>query len=125
MRPATLLLLLAADPQALRDPAFWNEHAPAVYRVRTETTAGAFTLEARPDWAPRGADRFYNLVRAGFYDAMRRLSRGTVAPAPTVPRLRRAERGRGAQSVQSAGESDRRKPSVTGPPGLVEVSAES
>jgi homoserine O-acetyltransferase len=69
MRPAALLLLLAD----LHNPAapFWKERAPAAYRVRIETTAGAFTLEAHREWAPRGADRFYNLVRAGFYDDSR------------------------------------------------------
>jgi cyclophilin family peptidyl-prolyl cis-trans isomerase len=63
----------AADDRALRDPsaAFWKEHAPAVYRVRIETTAGSFTLEVRREWAPIGADRFWNLVRAGFYDDSR------------------------------------------------------
>jgi len=77
MRWCALLLgsttLFAADEAALRDPAapLWNTHAPAVYRVRVETTAGAFTLEVRRDWAPVGADRFYNLLRAGFYDDSR------------------------------------------------------
>src|SRR5205814_1965620 len=65
--------LAAAEHPALRDPtsAFWKEHAPAVYRVKMETSAGAFTLEVRREWAPIGADRFYNLVRAGFYDDSR------------------------------------------------------
>src|SRR5690242_8398644 len=70
-----LLLALAAAAQnpGLRDPdaAFWREHAPALYRVKFETTAGTFLLEVHRDWAPIGADRFYNLVRAGFYDDSR------------------------------------------------------
>jgi homoserine O-acetyltransferase len=67
----TVLPIAAADP--LRDPGsgFWNEHAPAAYRVRLETTAGMIVLEVRREWAPIGADRFYNLVRAGFYDDSR------------------------------------------------------
>jgi cyclophilin family peptidyl-prolyl cis-trans isomerase len=66
-------LLLAADPAALRDPgsAFWKERAPGVFRVRIESSAGVFVLEAHREWAPIGADRFYNLVRAGFYDDSR------------------------------------------------------
>jgi cyclophilin family peptidyl-prolyl cis-trans isomerase len=66
-------MLFAADNPALRDPSstFWKEHAPAVYRVRVETTAGAFTMEVRREWAPIGGDRFWNLVRAGFYDDSR------------------------------------------------------
>src|SRR5439155_15251996 len=69
----TLVPLAAAEHPALRDPQhpLWREHAPAVYRVKLETTAGAIVLEVRRDWAPIGADRFYNLVRAGFYDDSR------------------------------------------------------
>lgn len=67
----------AVDPAtaraALRDPkdAFWSQTAPGVFRVRIETTNGFFVIEAYRDWAPRGADRFYNLVRAGFFDDSR------------------------------------------------------
>ena len=58
---------------ALRDPghALWTERAPGVFRARVETTAGAFVIEAHRDWAPIGVDRFYQLVRAGFYDDSR------------------------------------------------------
>jgi homoserine O-acetyltransferase len=65
--------LFAADRPELRDPAapFWNAHAPDTYRVRIESTRGNFTLEVHRAWAPIGADRFYNLVRAGFYDDSR------------------------------------------------------
>jgi len=68
-----MLLLLAADLAALRDPsaAFWKQRAPDAYRIRVETTAGTFTLEVQRDLAPVGADRFYNLVRSGFYDDSR------------------------------------------------------
>lgn len=45
-----------------------NRRAPDRYRVRFETTAGDFLVEVHRDWAPRGADRFYNLVSQGFYD---------------------------------------------------------
>ena len=51
--------------------AFWNEPAPAVFRARFETTKGSFVIEAHREWAPNGVDRFYNLVRAGFYDDSR------------------------------------------------------
>jgi cyclophilin family peptidyl-prolyl cis-trans isomerase len=68
-----ILPLAAAEHPALRNPEhpLWKEHAPAMYRVKFETTAGAFVLEVHRDWAPIGADRFYNLVRAGFYDDSR------------------------------------------------------
>jgi homoserine O-acetyltransferase len=73
MRAAALFLFLMADLDALRDPAssFWNQHAPERYWVQVQTTAGRFTLEVHREWAPIGADRFYNLVRAGFYDDSR------------------------------------------------------
>lgn len=59
----------APDPRALRDPSLARETAPAQFRVRFETTKGDFVVEVSRDWAPQGADRFYNLVRIGFFDA--------------------------------------------------------
>ncbi|WP_237229153.1 peptidylprolyl isomerase [Rubinisphaera sp. JC750] len=41
------------------------------YRVEFETSAGDFVVEVHPDWAPRGAARFKNLVESGFYDNTR------------------------------------------------------
>lgn len=46
------------------------ETGPEVFRVRFETTAGDFVVDVTRDWAPRGADRFYNLVRNGYYDGV-------------------------------------------------------
>src|SRR5438045_1761962 len=45
-----------------------NRRAPDVARVRLETTRGVIRLELHRAWAPRGVDRFYNLVRHGYYD---------------------------------------------------------
>jgi homoserine O-acetyltransferase len=45
--------------------------APSKFRVRIETTKGAFVLEASRDLAPHGADRFYSLVQSGYYDNSR------------------------------------------------------
>jgi peptidyl-prolyl cis-trans isomerase A (cyclophilin A) len=63
-----------ADPR-LRDPllrpARFQETAPDRYRVQLETTAGNVVIEVHRDWAPLGADRFYNLVAGGFYDDTR------------------------------------------------------
>lgn len=42
--------------------------APDVFSVRFETSRGAFTVEAHRDWAPRGVDRFHQLVTSGYYD---------------------------------------------------------
>ena len=70
---ALLPLAGATNHGALRNPQdrFWRKHSPAQYRVRVETSRGAFVLEVHRAWAPIGADRFYNLVRSGFYDDSR------------------------------------------------------
>jgi peptidyl-prolyl cis-trans isomerase A (cyclophilin A) len=49
----------------------FNEAAPQLFQARLETTAGAFVIEVHRDWAPLGADRFYNLVKRGWYDGVR------------------------------------------------------
>ena len=55
----------------LSDPASLNEQAPATYKVKFDTSKGPFVIEVQRDWAPNGADRFYNLVKNGFYDNTR------------------------------------------------------
>ena len=55
----------------LTTPARFVKRAPAVYQARFETTKGPFVIEVRREWAPIGADRFYNLVRGGYYDGAR------------------------------------------------------
>lgn len=42
-----------------------------MYRVDFETSQGTFTVEVNPDWAPKGAERFRELVEAGYYDDCR------------------------------------------------------
>jgi cyclophilin family peptidyl-prolyl cis-trans isomerase len=39
------------------------------YQVRLETTKGPIVIAVHRDWAPHGADRFYELVTSGYYDA--------------------------------------------------------
>jgi len=48
-----------------------NREAPEVYQAKFETSKGDFVIEVHRDWAPLGADRFYNLVRMGFFDDCR------------------------------------------------------
>jgi peptidyl-prolyl cis-trans isomerase A (cyclophilin A) len=55
----------------LRNPAALNAQAPATYKAKFDTSRGVFVIEVHRDWAPLGADRFYNLVKAGFYDNVR------------------------------------------------------
>jgi homoserine O-acetyltransferase len=50
---------------------FWQQRAPDVFTARFETTRGPFVVEVTRALAPRGADRFYNLIRSGFYDDSR------------------------------------------------------
>jgi peptidyl-prolyl cis-trans isomerase A (cyclophilin A) len=58
----------AAPNPALLKPSLATESAPDRYKVRLETTQGEALLEVHRDWAPLGADRFYNLVKIGFFD---------------------------------------------------------
>jgi peptidyl-prolyl cis-trans isomerase A (cyclophilin A) len=58
----------AADQSALLSPEKATEQAPAVFRAKFSTTKGDFTVEVHREWAPRGADRFYNLVKIGYFD---------------------------------------------------------
>jgi peptidyl-prolyl cis-trans isomerase A (cyclophilin A) len=55
----------------LSDPSSLNEKAPAVYKAKFDTSKGTFVIEVHRDWAPNGADRFYNLVKNGFYNDAR------------------------------------------------------
>lgn len=57
----------AAPAADLLHPATLNRTAPAVFRAKLTTTKGDVIIEVTRAWAPRGADRFYNLVRAGFF----------------------------------------------------------
>jgi peptidyl-prolyl cis-trans isomerase A (cyclophilin A) len=58
----------AAVHHSLYRPSSLNLRAPAIYRARFDTTQGIFVVEVHREWAPLGADRFYNLVKYGFYD---------------------------------------------------------
>ena len=45
--------------------------APASFKATFEASCGTFTIEVQRDWAPKGADRFYNLVKNGLLDECR------------------------------------------------------
>lgn len=83
-RSSTLLLVVLAmaacspaddtprsTPDPLLRPAAFTDTAPPVFRVRFETSGGAFMVDVYRSWAPLGADRFYNLVVGGFFDDSR------------------------------------------------------
>lgn len=56
-----------APRRSLLNPASLNEKAPEVYKVKFVTTKGDIVIQVTRAWAPLGADRFYNLVKNGFF----------------------------------------------------------
>ena len=74
---ALLCLMLAAcsppneSKKAEAPAAAKDEPPPAVFHVTLDTSKGPVAIEVRRDWAPRGADHFYELVKTGFYDGNR------------------------------------------------------
>ena len=69
-KPAAWKLPEGANP-ALTNPTLAAEQAPDTYKVKFETNEGEYVIEVHRDWSPAGADRFYNLVKIGFYDDTR------------------------------------------------------
>jgi peptidyl-prolyl cis-trans isomerase A (cyclophilin A) len=65
----------------LLDPTHATLTAPERFTVRLETTQGDLHVDVHRSWSPRGADRFYNLVKLGFYEdvALFRVIAGFVA----------------------------------------------
>ncbi len=57
---------MTSDP-ALLHPATLNVKAPEVFQAKFVTTKGDFVVEVTRAWAPLGADRFYNLVKHGYF----------------------------------------------------------
>lgn len=57
---------MTTDPDLLH-PAALNAKAPDSFQVKFSTTQGEFVVQVTRSWAPLGADRFYNLVRHGFF----------------------------------------------------------
>ena len=60
-----------AGKARLKTPAALKEKAPDKYKAKFDTSAGVIVIEVTRAWAPLGADRFYNLVKNGFYDDVR------------------------------------------------------
>ena len=108
------LLLLPDHPE-------WSRAAPNTFVARFVTSAGAFEIEVQREWAPHGADRFFNLCRLGFYDEVR-FSR--VVPdfivqwgLNGVPAVTRAWKGRTIpdDSVRASNMRGRISYAMTGP----------
>jgi len=69
IRKHTLSLMVIILLQACSDQK--QDGSPANYKVLFTTSKGDFTVQVNRDWAPKGADRFYELVKSGFYDDAR------------------------------------------------------
>lgn len=61
----------AQDAGGLRNPSSLTEQAPNTFRAAFNTSKGPVVLEVHRDWAPMGADRFYNLVKNGYFNDVR------------------------------------------------------
>ncbi len=61
----------AAVRKSLMVPTAFKDTAPDTYNVKFDTSVGEFVVKVTRAWAPNGADRFYNLVKNGFYDEAR------------------------------------------------------
>lgn len=83
--------------------------APDTYRVQLDTTKGAIVIEVHRDWAPNGADRFYDLVTSGYFDDSRffRVVKGQWAQFGVngVPSVAKAWRDRTIPDDPSTGHS--------------------
>jgi peptidyl-prolyl cis-trans isomerase A (cyclophilin A) len=63
-----IVVALVAQPASAQTA---DEQAPATFRAQFETSQGPFVIDVHREWAPLGADRFYTLVKRGFYDEVR------------------------------------------------------
>jgi peptidyl-prolyl cis-trans isomerase A (cyclophilin A) len=75
MMIVSLFIAAAVNPavaqaklEKLMNPAQLTETAPDKFQVKFETSKGDFVVEVTRAWSPNGADRFYNLVKNGYYD---------------------------------------------------------
>src|SRR6266478_2090464 len=68
---ALVLAGCSSQPEPTTPAPAKLEHAPDLYRVKLETSKGDIVLQIHKDWAPLGADRFYQLVQSGFFDGAR------------------------------------------------------
>src|SRR5689334_19107729 len=60
-----------AEAEKKAAPPVQQEPAPDTYKAKFETTKGDFVVEVTRAWAPLGADRFYQLLKSGFFDGSR------------------------------------------------------
>ncbi|KGL58913.1 peptidylprolyl isomerase [Polaribacter sp. Hel1_85] len=64
---ASVILFISCATKKFKEK--WLEkEAPATFKARFETTQGNFDIEATREWSPKGVDRFYQLIKYGYYD---------------------------------------------------------
>jgi peptidyl-prolyl cis-trans isomerase A (cyclophilin A) len=68
---AAAALSAQVDKSKLKNPAALTETAPATFKANFDTSKGPIVITVHRDWAPIAADRFYNLVKNGFFDDAR------------------------------------------------------
>jgi peptidyl-prolyl cis-trans isomerase A (cyclophilin A) len=68
---ATAVTFAQTDKSKLKTPAALTEQAPAEFKADFDTSKGMVVITVHRDWAPIGADRFYNLVKNGYFDDVR------------------------------------------------------
>ena len=61
----------AKEPEPAKPAAKAPDKMPAVYKVKLETSKGDVLIECTAEWAPIGAEQFFNLVKSGYYDGAR------------------------------------------------------
>jgi len=67
-KPApTVAAPAAAKDDPLLNPQLASDTAPERYAVKLDTTKGDIVIDVERAWAPVGADRFYNLVKIGYF----------------------------------------------------------
>ncbi len=91
----TALITGQVNVERLKDPTQLTEQAPDSYRVRFDTSQGSFVIAVERMWAPLAADRFYNLVKNGFYNDTRffRVLDGFMASSACMQIRRCSRRG--------------------------------
>lgn len=80
LAPADASAFPQSTHPAMKDPSKATEKAPDSFRAKLTTTKGDIVFECTRAWAPNGVDRFYNLVKIGFFDdiALFRVAKGFV-----------------------------------------------
>ncbi len=66
-KPAAAASDKKPEATTFADPSKLTEKAPESFKAKFTTTKGAFTIEVTRSLSPNGADRFYNLVKSGYF----------------------------------------------------------